>query len=179
MINDTECHRLLRSYKSGPREITCGQLDYQSRKVWKNCWNFSQSLETWSLILKNLQDRDSSQTKNSIIDIRFSKLDSGVAKHRFSILDPRSLWKALLAFLNLSLWNWLRLITFSFISLAYRWEHSKTVQQTVGWQTDVHVVGEAGFSKSFMVNTGVWGTQGVRSVQSNGRKDRKFVWWSD
>ena len=34
MINDTECHRLLRSYKSGPREITCGQLDYQSRKVW-------------------------------------------------------------------------------------------------------------------------------------------------
>ena len=33
MINDTECHRLLRSYKSGPREITCGQLDYQSRKA--------------------------------------------------------------------------------------------------------------------------------------------------
>ena len=33
MINDTECHRLLRSYKSGPREITCGQLDYHSRKV--------------------------------------------------------------------------------------------------------------------------------------------------
>lgn len=33
MINDTECHRLLRSYKSGPREITCGQLDYQSRKL--------------------------------------------------------------------------------------------------------------------------------------------------
>ena len=33
MINDTECHRLLRSYKSGPREITCGQLDYESRKV--------------------------------------------------------------------------------------------------------------------------------------------------
>lgn len=119
------------------------------------------------------------ELKNSIIDIRFSKLDSGVAKHRFSILDPQSLWKALLAFLNLSLWNWLRLITFSFISLAYRWEHSKTLQQTVGWQTDVHVVGKAGFGKSFMVNTGVWGAQGVRSVQSNGRKDRKFVWWSD
>ena len=33
MINDTECHRLLRSYKSGPREITCGQLDYHSRRV--------------------------------------------------------------------------------------------------------------------------------------------------
>lgn len=33
MINDTECHRLLRSYKSGPREITCGQLGYNSRKV--------------------------------------------------------------------------------------------------------------------------------------------------
>lgn len=33
MINDTECHRLLRSYKSGPREITCGQLDYSSRKL--------------------------------------------------------------------------------------------------------------------------------------------------
>lgn len=33
MINDTECHRLLRSYKSGPREITCGQLDYHSRRL--------------------------------------------------------------------------------------------------------------------------------------------------
>ncbi|XP_073234620.1 TPR repeat-containing protein DDB_G0287407-like isoform X1 [Porites lutea] len=33
MINDTECHRLLRSYKSGPHEITCGQLDYHSRKL--------------------------------------------------------------------------------------------------------------------------------------------------
>ena len=47
MINDTECHRLLRSYKSGPREITCGQLDYHSRKV-LNTSNFNKvELRGW------------------------------------------------------------------------------------------------------------------------------------
>ena len=33
MIDETECHRLLRSYKTGPKEIVCGELDYSSRKV--------------------------------------------------------------------------------------------------------------------------------------------------
>lgn len=33
MIDETECHRLLRSYKTNPTEIIVGELDYESRKV--------------------------------------------------------------------------------------------------------------------------------------------------
>ena len=33
MIDETECHRLLRSYKTNPTEIVVGELDYESRKV--------------------------------------------------------------------------------------------------------------------------------------------------
>ncbi|XP_048581022.1 TPR repeat-containing protein DDB_G0287407 isoform X2 [Nematostella vectensis] len=33
MIDNTECHRLLRAFKTGPREILCGELDYSSRKA--------------------------------------------------------------------------------------------------------------------------------------------------
>ena len=33
MIDETECHRILRSYKTNPTEIVVGKLDYESRKV--------------------------------------------------------------------------------------------------------------------------------------------------
>ncbi|CAB3986857.1 Hypothetical predicted protein [Paramuricea clavata] len=33
MIDETECHRLLRSYKTNPTEIIVGELDYESRKA--------------------------------------------------------------------------------------------------------------------------------------------------
>ena len=33
MIDETECHRMLRSYKTNPTEIIVGELDYESRKV--------------------------------------------------------------------------------------------------------------------------------------------------